>query len=168
MQFGLAKIGADKPFNYKMPCNNARIEKIDKWPWKIPVKSHRCILPVSEFCEPCYWGPPVRTEVYFKPTEDEFLGVAGIFNIWRTQGSTNFYSMAFLMRPASPYVMENGHQRQPFFIKPDGYDAWMQPGERDPKESLAILREYVDEQPFEYTLARELEEETDGSPCRSR
>ena len=62
----------------------------------------------------------------------------------------NFYSMAFLMRPASKYVMENGHQRQPFFIEEAGYDAWMEPGERDPKESLAILREYVYERPFDY------------------
>jgi hypothetical protein len=32
----------------------------------------------------------------------------------------------------------------------------MAPGERDPKESLAILREYVYERPFVYTLAREM------------
>jgi putative SOS response-associated peptidase YedK len=64
--------------------------------------------------------------------------------------------MTFVMRPASAYVMENGHQRQPFFLEEEGYDSWMRPGERDPKESLAVLREYAYEKPFEYTLAREM------------
>src|SRR6188472_1162522 len=44
MQFGLAKIGAKEPFDRKWPNNNARIEKIDGWPWKLPIKAHRCIL----------------------------------------------------------------------------------------------------------------------------
>lgn len=156
MQFGLAKMGASEPFDRKWPNNNARIEKIDGWPWKIPIKAHRCILPVSEFREPCYWGTPAGTEVYFKPIDGQYLGVAGIYNIWKTQGAENFYSMAFLMRPASEYVMENGHQRQPFFIEESGYDAWMEPGERDAKDSLAILRDHVYERPFTYELAREM------------
>src|SRR4029079_19171514 len=95
-------------------------------------------------------------EVSFKPLDGKYLGVAGIYNIWKTQGTQNFYSMSFLMRPASEYVMQNGHQRQPFFIEESGYDAWMQPGERDPKESLAILREHIYERPFSYSLAREM------------
>jgi putative SOS response-associated peptidase YedK len=156
MQFGLAKIGADESIDKKFPNNNARIEKFDKWPWKLPFKSHRCILPVSEFREPCYWGPTAGTEVYFKPLDGEYLGVAGIYNIWKTIGDQPFYTMSFLMRPASEYVMENGHQRQPFFLEPDGYDAWMEPGERDPKDSLAILRKYAYERPFEYETAREM------------
>src|SRR4029079_4093962 len=103
MQFGLAKIGASEPFDRKFPNNNARIEKIGGWPWKLPVKAHRCIVPVSEFREPCYWGPPAGTEVYFKPTDGKYLGVAGIYNIWKTRGTQNFYSMSFLIRPASTF-----------------------------------------------------------------
>ncbi len=156
MQFGLAKIGASDPFDRKWPNNNARVEKIGGWPWKLPIKAHRCILPVSEFREPCYWGDPAGTEVYFKPLDGKYLGVAGIYNVWKTEGTTSFYSMSFLMRPASEYVMQNGHHRQPFFIEESGYDAWMQPGERDPKESLAILREHAYERPFTHSLAREM------------
>src|SRR4051794_36944193 len=41
MQFGLAKIGAPNPFDRKFPNNNARIEKYNSWPWKLPFKEHR-------------------------------------------------------------------------------------------------------------------------------
>jgi putative SOS response-associated peptidase YedK len=156
MQFGLAKIGAAAPFDRKWPNNNARIEKYNSWPWKIPFHEHRCILPVSEFREPCYWGETAGSEVYFKPTDDRYLGVAGLYNIWKSQGAEKFYSMTFLMRPASKYVMDRGHHRQPFFIKEAGYDPWMKPFARDPKESLAILREFAYEQPFEYRVERQM------------
>jgi hypothetical protein len=51
--------------------------------------------------------------------------------------------MTFLMRPACKYVMDHGHHRQPFFIEEAGLDAWMEPGKRDPKEFLAILRQFA-------------------------
>jgi putative SOS response-associated peptidase YedK len=120
MQFGLAKIGAEEPFDRKWPNNNARIEKYNSWPWKLPFQEHRCVLPLSEFREPCYWGETAGTEVYFKPVDGEYLGVAGLYNVWKSQGEQRFYSMTFLMRPACKYVMDHGHHRQPFFIAEDG------------------------------------------------
>ena len=156
MQFGLAKLGASDPFDRKFPNNNARIEKYNSWPWKLPFKEHRCVLPLSEFREPCYWGDTAGKEVYFTPVDGKYLGVAGLYNVWKSQGPEKFYSMTLLMRPASKYVMENGHQRQPFFIEEGGVDSWMKPGVRDPKESLAILREFAYERPFHHKLAREM------------
>jgi hypothetical protein len=52
--------------------------------------------------------------------------------------------------------MDNGHQRQPFFINPRGFDDWMKPGKREPKESLAILRDYAHEPPLEYRVERQM------------
>jgi putative SOS response-associated peptidase YedK len=156
MQFGLAKIGASDPFDRKFPNNNARVEKYDKWPWKLPFESQRCILPLSEFREPCYWGPTAGSEVYFRPVDHSLLSVAGLYNVWNSEGAERFYSMTFLMRPASQYVMDHGHQRQPFFIDPRGFDAWMKPGKRDPKDSLAVLREYAHEPPLEYRVERQM------------
>lgn len=114
-------------------------------------------MPLSEFREPCYWGEPAGKEVYFRPTDKEYLAVASIFNVWKSpEGDKQLYTMSFLMRPASPYVMENGHHRQPFFIREDGFDAWMEPGDRDHEDSKAILREYADEPELTYVVAREM------------
>ena len=156
MQFGLAKIGASEPFDRKWPNNNARIEKYDSWPWKLPFKEHRCVLPLSEFREPCYWGDTAGTEVYFTPEDGKYLGVAGLYNVWKSQGAEKFYSMTFLMRPASKYVMDHGHHRQPFFIEERGFDSWMEPRVRDVKESLAVLHEFAYERPIRHQLARQM------------
>lgn len=85
-----------------------------------------------------------------------YLGVAGLYNIWKSQGAEKFYSMTFLMRPASKFVMEHGHHRQPFFIEERGFDSWMEPRVRDAQESLAILRKFAYERPFLYQLARQM------------
>ena len=156
MQFGLVKIGAEEPFDRKYPNNNARIEKYNSWPWKLPFAEHRCILPLSEFREPCYWGDTAGTEVYFKATDGKYLCVAGLYNVWKSQGSERFYTMTFLMRPASKCVMDCGHHRQPFFLAEDGFDKWMEPRKRDPKESLNILREYAHEPPLVYRIERHM------------
>jgi putative SOS response-associated peptidase YedK len=53
-------------------------------------------------------------------------------------------------------MMEHGHHRQPFFIQEAGFDAWMEPGKRAPKDSLAVLQEFVHEPLLEYQLARQM------------
>jgi putative SOS response-associated peptidase YedK len=141
MQFGLAKIGAEEPFDR---------------PWKLPFKEHRCVVPLSAFRAPCYWGDTAGTEVYFKRTDGEYLGVAGLYNVWKSTGTENLYSMMLLIRPAGKYVMDHGHHRQPLFISVAGFGAWMLPENRDAKESLAILREFAHEPPLEYRVERNM------------
>ena len=156
MQFGLAKAGAKEPFDRKWPNNNARIEKFDQWPWKVPFRQSRCIVPLSEFREPCYWGETAGSEVYFKAVDLDYLGVASLYNVWKGTGGQELLTMTLLLRPASEYVMEHGHHRQPFFIQEEGFDAWMERGERDANDSLAVLREYAFEGPFEYRVERQM------------
>lgn len=156
MQFGLAKSGSEVSFDRKWPNNNARIEKYGKWPWKTPFERHRCVVPVSEFREPCYWGDTAGSEVYFKPIDLKYLGVASLYGKWKSRDGEELFTMSFLMRPASRYVMDHGHHRQPFFIQESGFNAWMDPELREAKDSLAILRKFVFEGPFEYTEARKM------------
>jgi putative SOS response-associated peptidase YedK len=156
MQFGLARAGAPAPFDRKWPNNNARIKKYDKWPWKVPFQQHRCVVPLSEFREPCYWGETAGSEVYFKAVDADYLGVASLFSTWKSADCEDLVTMTFLLRPASEYVMEHGHHRQPFFIEDAGFNVWMEPGKRDAKDSLAILREYAHEPPLEYKVARQM------------
>ena len=122
-----------------------------------PFKSRRCIVPLSRFREPCYWGEPAGKEVNFFPTSGEYLGVACLNNLWKAQkDSEPLVTMTFLMRRASEYVMDNGHHRQPFFIHSDAFDEWMDPEPREPKESVTILRANAYEPDLTYEVAREM------------
>jgi putative SOS response-associated peptidase YedK len=76
--------------------------------------------------------------------------VASLYSVWTSSDGEDLVTMSFLLRPASEYVMEHGHHRQPFFIEEAGFDAWMEPGKREAKDSLAILRECAREPPLEY------------------
>jgi hypothetical protein len=84
LQFGLAKPGAPEPFDGRWLNNNTRtrIEKFEEWPWKIPFQQHCCIVPLSEFREPCYWGETAGSEVYFKAVDADYLGVASLYSVW--------------------------------------------------------------------------------------
>ena len=124
MRFGLIPASAKSVDQYKPAYNNARFENLDKWPWKLSLSTSRCIVPLTSFREPCYWGETAGRMVHFYSPECSILGVAAICE--QLQGaSVDLWSMTMIMRPASKFVMENGHQRQPFFVHPDGFDDWL-------------------------------------------
>jgi putative SOS response-associated peptidase YedK len=91
-----------------------------------------------------------------KAADANHLGVASLYSIWKGPNGEDLLTMSFLLRPASEYVMDHGHHRQPYFIEEAGFDAWMAPGTRDAKDSLAVLREHADEPPLEYKVARQM------------
>ena len=149
MRFGLIPRGArELP---EQAYNNARVENIEKWPWKLSLPKHRCVLPLSAFREPCYWGEPAGKEVYFRAPDEPLLLVAGLYNVWQ-----NEVTMTFLMRPAGNYVMEHGHHRQPFFIKHEGIDDWMTTAELGPDEAGAILRKHAAAPELTHEVDREM------------
>jgi putative SOS response-associated peptidase YedK len=157
MQFGLAPPGSKTRSDPKRTLNNTRIESFDKWPWKTSFRRYRCIVPLTSFREPCYWGETAGTEVDFTPVKEPVLGAAAVYNVWQSADkSEEVVTMSLLMRPASPYIMEHGHHRMPFFLEKEGYDPWMQVGEREPNDSKSILREYSVEPQLQYSIARHM------------
>lgn len=159
MQFGLAPPGSKTPSDPKRTLNNTRVESIGKWPWKTSFRRSRCIVPLTSFREPCYWGETAGTEIDLKPADEELLGVAAIYNIWQSADkSQEIVTMSLLMRPASAYVMEHGHHRMPFFLERDGFDPWMKLGDRDADDSKNILRQFALEPNLEYSVARHMAE----------
>ena len=168
MQFGLAKPKAKTPFDRRYPNNNARVEKCDKWPWADSFKKRRCIVPLSAMHESCWWGKAAGQKVYFRATDVEYLGVASIFSIWRNAKSNEqLFTMTFLMRPASEFIMEHGHHRQPFFLDEEGFNDWMHPGERSPDELKRVLRNFAAQPDWAVEIESELKSFAKNSKARS-
>jgi len=152
MTFGLVPHGKTPPY----PLNNTRIESRDKWPWKSPFEKHRCIVPMSSFREPCYWGSMAGKEVNFSAADGELLLAAAIFSTANATGDQSAWSMSLVMRPGLPYVMEHGHHRSPFLLRAEGVDDWMNPESRSSDESLEILREHAAEPNLQVDVARDM------------
>lgn len=157
MQFGLSPPGCPTPSHPRTPYNNARIESVLRWPWKEAFTNFRCVVPLSAFREPSYWGPADGSEVYFHRVDSGLLHVAAIYRLWTTPDrSKQLYTMSFLMRPASSYVMEHGHHRQPLFIEEDGFDEWLSPERLQSFDALRILRRYAATPELTHRHARDM------------
>lgn len=151
MQFSITPAWS-KEQKVKYQTNNARIEDIEqKKTFSGPLKKYRCLVPLSSFREPCYWGEPAGKEVDFTPVADKLLYVAAIYTLWN-----NKTTMSFLMRPAGEYVMECGHHRQPLFLSEAGIEPWIGGGEREIGLSKQILQQFAYDPPLSYTVARSM------------
>jgi len=157
MQFSLTPPWS-KERRVKFATNNCRVEDIEKKKTFMgSFSKHRCLVPMSRFREPCYWGEPAGKEVWFEPAGKEILGAAAIYSLWRSPDrNEELLTMSLLMRPAGQYVMEHGHHRQPIFLEPEGYDVWMQAGVRESAESKRILREFAIEPEFTWRVTRDM------------
>ncbi|KLU04168.1 hypothetical protein RISK_003754 [Rhodopirellula islandica] len=162
MAFGLVPFGKT-PESQRRPLTNARVENLEKWPWKSAIKSHRCAVPMTGFREPCYWGETAGTEVDFTSDQDSPLFAAAIFTWFRSEPneqsqeeSPAHFTMSLIMRPALPTVMEHGHHRSPFFLKVDGIQKWIARDPRPLEDSLAVLKQHAFEPDLSVTVARQM------------
>lgn len=168
MRFGLVPFGK-KPTEQKRPLTNARVENLDKWPWRSSIRSYRCVVPMNGFREPCYWGTTAGTEVDFSVTDDRPILAAAIYT-WHDSGQTAAsdspaelgsdsaptMTMSLIMRPALPIVMEHGHHRSPLFVSEDGIDEWMSREARPLDASLASLKQHAIVPELSFEIAREM------------
>ncbi|PHQ31564.1 SOS response-associated peptidase [Rhodopirellula bahusiensis] len=162
MAFGLVPFGKT-PESQRRPLTNARVENLEKWPWKSAVKSHRCVVPMTGFREPCYWGETAGTEVDFAAVQDSPMFAAAIFTWYRPETSDESqddspanFTMSLIMRPALPTVMKHGHHRSPFFLSTDGIDDWITRDSRPLEESLVVLKQLAFEPDLSVTVARQM------------
>ncbi|WDQ15384.1 SOS response-associated peptidase [Rhodopirellula sp. P2] len=162
MTFGLVPFGKT-PQTQRRPLTNARVENLEKWPWKSAVQSHRCVVPMTGFREPSYWGKTAGTEVNFTAAQDSPLFAAAIFTWYRPEptepsqdDSPVQLTMSLIMRPALPTVMEHGHHRSPFFLTVDGVQNWIVRDTRPLEDSLTVLKQHAFEPELSVTVARQM------------
>ncbi|MFG0254150.1 MAG: SOS response-associated peptidase family protein [Rhodopirellula sp. JB053] len=156
MTFGMGGDSGKGKGGPRYLLNNTRIESRTKWPWKTPFEKYRCVVPMTSFREPCYWGETAGTEVSFSPTKDKLLLAAAIFSFKQEPNQEPDLRMSLVMRPALPYVMEHGHHRSPFFLRNDGLDAWMDRSPRSADQSIEVLREFAYEPPLTHRVDRQM------------
>lgn len=158
MQFGIAPPNSETPSHPKFTSNNTRVEKPNVWPWQTAIETSRCVVPLSEFREPCYWGDPEGTEVYFSRADsNDLLHVAALYRLWKSpDGQQQLYTMSMLMKPACDYVMDHGHHRQPIFITRESIDDWLNPERIATNQAIQFLRDSLDEPALTHRHVRDM------------
>ena len=162
MQFAFSTPGMKTPFIPGKNRNNARIESAHIPPWRDAFRESRCVIPLTAFHEPCYWGEETeQMKVYFHRPDNKMLNAAGLYREWMSpEGGPPLLTMSMLIGPAMPYVMERGHERQPIFISDDGLDEWLAPAEYSTDRAREILREFFADPELTHRCDGELTEKS--------
>lgn len=105
---------------------NARSETVSKKPsFRNVYKNRRCLIVADGFYE--WQGEKGAKQPFFITTESSVpLGFAGLWEIWKKEGETEYRSCTIITTTASPGIKKI-HHRMPAIVKPEFYDTWLDP-----------------------------------------
>lgn len=126
---------------------NARIETASTSPmFRDAFKRRRCIIPASGFYE---WTGEKKERVphYFSATSGGLIGIAGLWDSWRTPEGDEMRSCAMLVGEPDEW-MRRFHDRMPAMLRADDLAPWLDgtAGQADLVDQMArppALQEWV-------------------------
>lgn len=142
LQWWLLPFWSKQP-TIKYTTFNARIETVASAPsFREPFRKRRCLIPVLGWYE---WKelPTGNLPWFFHPANGEIVHLAGLWDSWKGEDQV-IESCSIVIGPANR-VIEPIHDRNPFVILPDRFDAWLDPKFTDPKKVLELLQPFPEE-----------------------
>ncbi|MES2857469.1 MAG: SOS response-associated peptidase family protein, partial [Bdellovibrionota bacterium] len=110
--------------------------------WAPGFKAERCLVVMTSFFEPAYWGSEAGTVQEFSSNEDEILLVAAI-KIKPIKPATGQRDAVSLLTHVPSEFMLQYHQRLLVFLKPDAGVEWISGGavggNTDPQKKFDFL-----------------------------
>ena len=122
---------------------NARGETIAEKPaFRSSFARHRCLIPASGFYE---WqavaadGKVSKQPWYIQPADaGGFFAYAGLLAAWKAPDGTTIVTTC-IITTATNDVMAPIHDRMPAILRPEQYDAWLDPANKDSESLQAII-----------------------------
>jgi putative SOS response-associated peptidase YedK len=117
---------------------NARSETAAQKPaFQDAFSQRRCIVPADGFYE---WTARNRGHVphCFRRRDGEMLAIAGLYDSWVAPGGGIIESCTLLTLEANA-VVRPVHGRMPVLLRPEDFDAWLDPEETDPRTLSRLL-----------------------------
>ncbi len=151
MQWGLIPRWAKDP-KISNKLINARVETIDQKPsFKDSFIKRRCIIVADGFYEWIKKGDK-KIPVYIHLESKDTFGMAGIYDIWESPDGQKISSCTIITTEANDF-MKKIHHRMPIILKPEYYNYWLNPNNRDIKELKNILGQFISEQLNAYEVS---------------
>jgi putative SOS response-associated peptidase YedK len=128
---------------------NARVETVTSKPaFRTALKQRRCLIPANGFYE---WQGKAGSKLpyYFHLPSVEPFAFAGLYEIWEDKEAPPkagpYKSCTIITTDASDSVKDI-HNRMPLILKPEAYDKWLDPENKDPSRTEELLKtKYVRE-----------------------
>jgi len=122
---------------------NARVETVTSKPaFKAALKQRRCLIPANGFYE--WFGKAGSKQPYYLllPSGEPFA-FAGLYEIWEDKEAPAeagpYKSCTIITTDASDSV-KDVHNRMPLILKPEAYDEWLDPGNKEPTKIEELLK----------------------------
>lgn len=106
---------------------NARIETIDQKPsFRTAFAKRRCVVPASGYYE---WrvGEHGKTPHFIHAADGAPLALAGLLEAWRPAADQDWLITCTIVTTAARGDMRDIHDRQPVMMRPDAWQAWLDP-----------------------------------------
>lgn len=125
---------------------NARVETVATKPaFKRAFASRRCLLPADGYYE---WydtqvtdatGKPVKQPFFIRPADEGLLVMAGIYEFWKDPDTGAWLTTCAVITTTATDSLGHIHDRMPMVLRPETWDAWLDPYLTDPAAALALL-----------------------------
>ncbi len=132
---------------------NARAETAHEKPaFRAAFKRRRCLIPSSGFYE---WKQTDGSkEPHFIHLRDEpVFAFAGLWEVWHSPEGDQMRTCTILTTEANSLV-KSLHTRMPVILKPEDFDAWLEPDEVPAEALLPLMASYDADEMAEYEVSK--------------
>jgi putative SOS response-associated peptidase YedK len=122
---------------------NARVETITSKPaFRNALKQRRCLIPANGFYE---WKGKAgnKQPYYFCSLSGEPLAFAGLWEVWENKEAppeAGPYKSCTIITTDARDSVKDVHDRMPLILKPEAYDEWLDPENREPGKIEDLLK----------------------------
>ena len=127
------------------PVTNAREDKLGTAFWRDSFANRRCLIPVSQWAEPCGLPRQMTRSWYGLPGE----GLFAVAGLWRH--SAEWGAVYTMVMAGSCAQMAEVHDRMPVIVRPEN---WVQWTDGSPEQAFALCRTWEDELVADHTAER--------------
>lgn len=144
---------------------NARSETVATKPsFRSAFKERRCLIPSNGFYE---WkgSKGQKQPMFLTLPEGNPFAFAGLWETWNNKGKEEFpyLSCTILTREASESVLPI-HHRMPVILKPDAFDTWLDPDNRDINSLLEIIQKQIYTELINTPVSKQVNSVRNNSP----
>lgn len=119
---------------------NARSETAaDKPAFRDAFRQRRCLVPADGFYEWAEVPGGPRQPYHVATAGGSCFAIAGLCERWRTPEGDPLETCVLLTAPSGPWLRPI-HDRMPVVLPPDGWEAWLDPGQRDAERLQELLQ----------------------------
>ncbi|ACY99244.1 protein of unknown function DUF159 [Thermomonospora curvata DSM 43183] len=115
---------------------NARAETVHEKPsFRRAFAKRRCLLPADGFYE---WytmerngGRPAKQPFFIRPRDGAVMAMAGLYELWRSPEDDQWLWTCTIITTQASDDVGRIHDRMPMVVRPDDWDAWLDPALTD-------------------------------------